>query len=71
MSDEIGPLEALLISIALAKRSVVPLAPNNEDGPAEYVLSARDWHAILECASLIETQHVMASGENPTRYKPE
>ena len=66
-----GPLEALLLGIELAKRTAETIASNEEDGPTHYVLYARDWLGILECADQIATRLVLARGDNPTRYVPD
>lgn len=65
---ECGPLETLLLAIALAERTIEPVTSNDEDGPEVYVMHARDWQGILECAADIETPLVIAQGENPTSY---
>jgi len=63
-----GPLEALLLAIALAERTAEAITPNNEDGASVYVLHARYWLGIVECSELIATELVIASGDNPTKY---
>ena len=68
---EAGPLEALLLGIALAEQMASPIFENNEDGPAGYMLDARLWLGILERAEQIETRLMLARVANPTRYVPD
>ena len=60
--------DALLLSIALAKRSAEPVVENEEDGPVAYILYARDLQAIVACAEPIGTEIMKASNGSGNRY---
>lgn len=53
--EQFGPLEALLMQIALAVRSARPIVHDNDNGPTEYVLPSRDWMRIRELALAVRT----------------